>query len=102
MSSRCFVSCDIHGEETYVARTDFAVGMPTRAVGVNRAVDAARTRAIALFQLRNALLGVLQLTPHATRESNHPLYIIRCLACVYIFELVGNSTFFLHARGNKK
>lgn len=46
---------------TYAARTDFAVAMPTGTVRVNCSVDAARARAIALFQLRQSFFGIFQL-----------------------------------------
>ena len=69
---------------TYAARTNLAVRVPTGTVRVNRSVDAARTRAIALFQLSQPLLGVFQLfvssdnvTFKIDNRNQFPIYLVR-------------------------
>ena len=66
-----------------MARTHFAVGIPTRAVSVNRSVDTAGTRTIALFQLRQTFFSVFQL-PTKMRITKG---IFNSNMCIYTVEV---------------
>ena len=57
----CWGGRKVKRASTYCARANLTSRLPRCTVGVHRAVNVARTRAIALFQTGNPLLGFFQL-----------------------------------------